>query len=107
MYKKNRIKGTQITINQSTEGESIERKFERILANKEGIGDGAPLIYTDRADGVQAGYNIRTDRWEVAVEGQEAILRSLQARREEKASAMKIVKETEGQPIQGTKTVNE
>lgn len=50
------------------EGETIEVKMERILSNKEPITDGAPEIYTDKADGVGAQYNIRTDRWELATE---------------------------------------
>ena len=49
-------------------GESIEHKVRRIVNNKEPIKDGAPLIYTERKDGVQPSYNIRTDRFEVAVE---------------------------------------
>lgn len=48
------------------EGETIEAKVKRITENKEPITDGAPLIYTKREDGVLPGYNIRTDRWEVA-----------------------------------------
>ena len=41
------------------EGEAIEQKIARIFNNGEPISDGAPLIYTERADGIQDAYNIR------------------------------------------------
>ena len=36
--------------------------------NNEPIGDSAPLIYTPRKDGVIAAYDIRTDKWDIALE---------------------------------------
>lgn len=50
------------------EGESIECKCTRITENNEPISDGAPLTYTKRADGVKPEYNVRTDKWDVAIE---------------------------------------
>lgn len=55
------------------EGESIETKVRRIVENNEPITDGAPIIYTNREDGVLPGYNIRTDRWEIAQDTMDAI----------------------------------
>lgn len=54
-------------------GESIEEKVRRITENNEPITDGAPIIYTNRDDGVLPAYNIRTDRWEVAQQAMDAI----------------------------------
>lgn len=54
-------------------GESIETKVRRIVENNEPIKDGAPIIYTNREDGVLPGYNIRTDRWEIAQQTMDAI----------------------------------
>ena len=54
-------------------GESIEQKVCRITENNEPITDGAPIIYTNRDDGVLPAYNIRTDRWEVAQSAMEAV----------------------------------
>lgn len=54
-------------------GESIEDKVRRITENNEPITDGAPIIYTNREDGVLPAYNIRTDRWEVAQAAMEAV----------------------------------
>ena len=67
------------------EGESIETKVNRIVNNKEPIKDGAPLIYTERKEGVRQSTNIRTDRFEVAVEAMDKVSKSYKARREEKA----------------------
>jgi hypothetical protein len=54
-------------------GESIETKVKRITENNEPITDGAPIIYTNRDDGVLPAYNIRTDRWEIAQEAMDAV----------------------------------
>lgn len=55
------------------EGETIEEKVKRITENNEPITDGAPIIYTNRDDGVLPAYNIRTDRWEIAQAAMEAV----------------------------------
>lgn len=55
------------------QGESIEEKVKRITENNEPITDGAPIIYTNRDDGVLPAYNIRTDRWEVAQQAMDAV----------------------------------
>lgn len=54
-------------------GESIEEKVKRITENNEPITDGAPIIYTNRDDGVLPAYNIRTDRWEIAQQAMDAV----------------------------------
>ena len=48
------------------EGESIENKCSRISETGEPITDGAPLIYTEKKDGVLPQYDIRADKWELA-----------------------------------------
>jgi hypothetical protein len=55
------------------DGESIETKVKRITESKEPIKDGAPIIYTNREDGVLPAYNIRTDRWEIAQQAMDAV----------------------------------
>lgn len=49
-----------------SEGETIETKVARIVQNKEPITDGAPMIYTEKEQGVLPEYDIRTDKWEIA-----------------------------------------
>lgn len=55
------------------EGELIEQKVARITEAGDPIKDGAPLIYTDRKDGVLPAYDIRTDRFEVAADAMNKI----------------------------------
>lgn len=55
------------------EGERIELKIDRMTQNNEPIGESAPLIYTARKDGVIAAYDIRTDKWEIALDAMEKV----------------------------------
>ena len=83
------------------------------MNNGEPISDGAPVIYTERKDGVLPEYNIRTDRMEIAVEGMDKVAKSHTAKREERMKGTKIDKNPEegkdagkkdggAEPIQGT-----
>lgn len=67
----NRLKSVEIY-----EGESIETKCARILQSKEPITDTAPIIYTAKEDGVLPAYNIRTDRFDIAIDAYDKITRS-------------------------------
>jgi hypothetical protein len=58
------------------EGESIETKCARILQNKEPITDTAPIIYTAKEDGVLPAYNIRTDRFDIAMDAYDKMTRA-------------------------------
>lgn len=57
----------------SYEGESIEQKVRRVVENKEPITDGAPIIFTEKKDGVLPQFNIRTDKWEIALEAMDKV----------------------------------
>lgn len=83
-YKPSKKIETLIQVNESTEGETLEMKVNRIVNNKEAITDGAPIIYNSRKDGVQAGYDIRTDRMEIALEALDKVTKSKVATREER-----------------------
>ena len=78
---------TTLILNESLEGETLEEKIMRIVENNEPISDGAPIVYTDRRDGVLAAYNIRTDRWEVAIDAMDKISATNIAKREEYLAA--------------------
>lgn len=101
MYNKVKYHNTSIRCNNSIEGETLENKIERVTTNKEPIKDGAPIIYTDRKDGVLAGYNIRTDRFEVAIEAMDKVSKTYRAKREDKPE-MKVIKDGGAEPIHGT-----
>lgn len=72
---KKRIKHeTKISVNESIVGETIEEKVFRIVNNKDAIDDGAPLLFSERDEGVLPEYDIRTDRWEVAADAQDKLV---------------------------------
>lgn len=67
MYKYRKATPTSLQVTNWTEGETIETKLRRIIANKEQVKDMVELNYSDTNAGVGAGFNIRTDKFEVAI----------------------------------------
>ncbi len=104
MYKTPKYRKSAIKVNESVEGETLETKLERIMENKEPIVGEAPLIYTEPKDGVMAGYDIRTDRFEVALDAIGKIDRSNAAKRERKAK-LEVVKEEKEVTTEAKKAV--
>lgn len=96
MYNRKSPKGTLVKGNPPTEGESIEVKIRRLMKNKEPLDDGVevPLIYTERSKGVQAAYNIKTDRFDVAAGVMDKIHKDTLAKRDHKPD-LKIVHKDE------------
>lgn len=76
---------TSIRINESYDGESIEEKIEKMLANNEPLESISPMIYTERKDGVLPEYDIRTDRFEIAREAMTKVSGAEIAKRDAKA----------------------
>ena len=72
------------------------------MSNNEPITDGAPLIYADREEGVAPAYDIRTDRFELAVEATDYVTKSHLAQREQRAAAKVVeMKKAEGGEASG------
>lgn len=57
---------TQLSRTADREGESIEQMLRRMNENKEPIEASARVFYTERKDGVNPLFDIRTDRAEMA-----------------------------------------
>lgn len=74
---------TGFNVNESYEGESIEQKMERVIENNEPITDSAPIIYTERQNGVLPEYDIRTDRFEIAIDAMDKVSATHYAKRVE------------------------
>ena len=74
---------TLFSVNESYEAETLEQKIEKIMSSKEPIDETAPIIYTERKKGVQPEYNIRTDRFEIALEAMDKVSSSHKAQRED------------------------
>lgn len=91
--RKPKFNKTQIVCNDSVIDISLERQLEKVVAGKEPIDSSSPLVYTERKDGVLPQYNIRTDRFELALEAMGKVNKSYMAKREEK------LKETEKKEV--------
>jgi len=94
MYRKIKRTESSLKVNNSVEGETIEQKVDRIVNNQEPINDSAPIIFTERKDGVLPEYNPKTDRFEIAVEATDKITATKLAKREE--NIIKMTKTEEG-----------
>lgn len=103
MYRPPVMPKTSIDHNKSYEGETIETKVKRITTNKEPIKDGAPLVYTDRTEGVQPAYNVRTDRFDVAAEAMDKVTKSKLAARESRHAAKVVPIKPEDTPKEDQK----
>ena len=69
---------------ETTEGETIEEKVQRVVENKEPIEDGAPIIYTERKDGVIPAYDIRADKWDIALNAMDQVNKTWSSKNMEK-----------------------
>lgn len=63
------------------EGETIETKIKRVIDNKEPIEQISPIIYTERNAGVQPQYDIRTDRFDIALQAMDKVTATRLAKR--------------------------
>lgn len=85
------------------EAESIEEKVRRIVNENEPIEDGAPIIFQERIDGVKPEFNIRTDRWEVAIEAMDKVSADELSRytksQEKPGEGIEIPKTKEGEQV--------
>lgn len=68
-------KSEQIVINMvkteltsDNEGETIETRVMRIMEDKTPIADVAPIIYTEAKDGVNPIYDVRADKFDLALD---------------------------------------
>ena len=80
------------------EGESIEKKCARMTENNEPITDGAPLVYTKRADRVRPEFNVRTDKWDIAQESMEKVSEAKRNKIKEKMAKGMPEKKEEPKP---------
>lgn len=85
IYKTIKPNKTNLKVRNVYEGETIEMKVNRIVNNKEPITEpGVITTYTDRKDGVRPEMNIRTDRWELAIDAMDKVNADKLAKRTER-----------------------
>ena len=68
-----RINNFEGMISMVEEGETLIKKIQRILDENEPLTDGAPMIYTPKQAGVREDCNIRTDKWEIAMNAMDKV----------------------------------
>ncbi len=82
IMQKPRFKKTSIRCNEGFEGKSIEREIEIATQSKQPIAANSPLIYTKKSEGVHPEYDIRTDRWDIALDAMDNVNKSRIAKQE-------------------------
>lgn len=89
---------TQIQRIPREKGESIEEMIRRCTESNEPIESTAPMIYTEEAAGVQPQYNIRADRFDIALDAVDKYHKSEIARQKAEAekAAAEAAKSEEG-----------
>lgn len=89
MYKTIKPTKGSLKANKAYVGQSMEIMVQRILNNNEPINAQSIPIYQHRGDGVNPDYNIRTDRWEYAIEASDKMTQSQRATRQAGIDAWK------------------
>lgn len=68
MRYKNLIGKGSLRVNNSLIGETIENKVRRVVLNNEPITDGANVIYTEKKQGILPEYDVRRDKFDIAID---------------------------------------
>lgn len=82
--KNNSYNSSNIVTGTCYEAETLEVQVSKILTSNEPMPSLTAPIFTERKNGVQAEHNIRTDRFDVALNGTDYISKSNLAKREAK-----------------------
>lgn len=75
-------KSLGMDINKSYQGESIEMQMRKVSESGEPIESTSPEIFTKRDSGVEPQYDIRTDKWDIAMEAMDKVTKTQIAKRE-------------------------
>jgi hypothetical protein len=96
---KHKIKrNNNLKVNNSYSAESLERTIERRLSNGDDLNDKVNLLFYDVSDGVMPGTNVRTDRFDVALDGMTMIEKT------KKASGLSVVKKDDNKTSESKKS---
>ena len=68
-----RINNFKGMIEMTENGETLIKKIQRILDENEPLTDGAPMIYTPKQAGVRDDCNVRTDKWQLAMDAMDKV----------------------------------
>ncbi|AXH74224.1 MAG: hypothetical protein [Microviridae sp.] len=79
--KRKAYNSSQLIVNNSVEGISIETKLQRIKETKEPIRNAADFVFQERRDGVNPAHDIRADKFELAADAMDKAVTSTNDRR--------------------------
>lgn len=97
MRQKPKFTRTKIRVNTSVEGEHLSTSIRRMIENKEPIGTTGVVSYTRPNEGVLAQFDIRTDRFEIAMQAQDKAARYHNAKNQEALKAEQAQTEPEAE----------
>lgn len=100
MFRKPMFRQTGMSVNTSYEAEHFHMKIRKMMENKEPIESITPLIYTPRKEGVIPQYDIRTDKFEIAMEARNSIDATITAKVKE---SVDVKEEPNKEPEKETK----
>ncbi len=88
--RKNTRGNSRIKRNLMMKGISLETSLQRMLQleETEGLENGTALHFNTRAEGVRPEYNIRTDRFELALQAMDEVGKMYLAKREQKGQSV-------------------
>lgn len=79
---KGKFESSNIKSNRLYVSTSLMKKLRQVKETKEPIDTSSPTVYTERKDGVKPGFDIRTDRWEIAQQSFDKMARDEVAKRD-------------------------
>lgn len=79
--KRKKYNTSQLEVNTSVEGISIETKLQRIKETKEPIRNAADFVFQERRDGINPANDIRADKFELAADAMDKAVASTNDRR--------------------------
>jgi len=95
MYKKVTKRTGGLKINQSMEGETIEEAVKRAYQNGENLESTNNLVYSERKEGVIEAYDIRKDKFEMALDANERVQQDLDLKHKEFMEAKQAIEKGE------------
>lgn len=100
MYRIEFPEPTTLTFNEGEDGEMIETTVERLVESGEPIQHTRAKMFTERKDGVLPELNIRTDRFEVALNATTAHAKAQVAKRQSVIDAEQLAakQDKDGEP---------
>lgn len=102
MKKSVRMHRSKLQSVECSEGITIETMVEKILNNQNNDETEKKQMYTERRDGVLAGTDIRSDRWDIAIDAMDKSSKSQTAKRQAKMNVVKTEEDGKADGVQGT-----